>query len=131
MKKFKYVLWVLMIGFLGLLVYQNQGVFLSKHSMVINLGFAQYRIPEIYSILIIAVFFFGGVLLAYATSLLGRYKAHRQIRSLKQTVDAYTGTITTLKKEVEGLKPQALPGSAQQQVDTDTSPSSDVETRTA
>lgn len=108
MKKFKYVLWALLIGFLGLLVYQNQLVFLSKHSLDINLGFTRYQIPELYSIVMIAAFFFVGMLLAYATSLFERFRARKQIRSLKQTVDAYTGTIATLKQEVAALKPQPV-----------------------
>lgn len=104
MKKFKYVLWALLIGFLGLLVYQNQGMFLSKHSLDINIGFAQYSVPELYSIVIIAIFFFMGMLIAYASSLFERYRAHKQIQTFKQTIDSYSGTISALKEEVEGLK---------------------------
>lgn len=131
MKKFKYAFWLLLVGFLGLLVYQNQGVFLAKHQLDINLGFVQYHVPEVYSILIIAVFFFGGILLAYAASLFERYRAHRQIKSLKQTVDAYTGTITKLKQEVDGLKPQALPDDSQQPVDAEAAGSVDLESNTS
>lgn len=130
MKKFKYAFWLLMVGFLGMLVYQNQGVFLAKHSLDINLGIVKYHIPELYSILIIAVFFFGGILLAYAAGLFERYKARRQIKSLNKTVDAYTGTIAKLKLEVDSLKPEALPDDTQQPVAAESAQTTDLETST-
>lgn len=127
MKKFKYTLWALLLGLLGLLIYQNQGVFLARHSLDINLGFAQYHIPELYSVVIIAVFFFAGLLLAYAASLFERFKAHKQIRSLKQTIDSYSGTISELRQEVDALKPQAQPVPAQLETASDPTTPSETE----
>lgn len=106
MMKLKYVLWALLIAFFGMLIYQNQGVFLAQYSLDINLGFSRYHIPELYVVVMMAIFFFAGLLTAYAAGLFARYRAHKTVRSLKQTIDSYSGTIATLKHEVEGLKPQ-------------------------
>jgi uncharacterized integral membrane protein len=127
MKKFKYALWVLLIGFLGVLIYQNQGFFLTQYSLDINLGFAQYHIPEVYCVVIIAVFFFAGMLIAYTASLFERYRARKTIQSLKKTMDSYSGTISSLKQEVEALKPQFKSVADQPEIATDPAVSSKTE----
>lgn len=130
MKKFKYALWALFIAFLGWVVWDNQGVFLAKHDIDINLWFVQYELVEIYSIVIIAAFFFLGMLIAFAASLFERYRAHVQIRSLKQTLAGYTSTIDQLKQEVEGLKLQTQTEEVQPEVATQPSEPEEVENAT-
>ncbi len=116
MKKLKYSIWLLLAGFLGMLIYQNQTLFLAKYSLDINLGVTRYHIPEIYVVVMIAIFFFAGILVAYAAGLIERYRAHQNIRALKRTIDSYSGTISTLKQEVAALKPHTQSAIARQDV---------------
>lgn len=104
MKKFKYVLWVLFIMLIGVLVFQNQDFFLTKYSLGLNLWIYQNVTPEIYNLVIIAAFFFCGMLIAYSASLFERYKAKKTIKTLRSTINASSETIAALKKEVDALK---------------------------
>lgn len=104
MKKFKYGLWAIFIALIGLLVYQNQSFFLTKYSLGLNLGFYQNYTPELYNLVIIAAFFFGGMLIAYGSSLFERYRAKKTNKTLQSTIDASSETIAALKKEVDALK---------------------------
>lgn len=104
MKRFKYGLWAIFIALLGLLVYQNKSFFLAKYSLGLNLGFYQNDTPELHNLVIIAAFFFCGMLITYGSSLFERYRAKKTIKRLQSTIDASSETIATLKKEVDALK---------------------------
>lgn len=104
MKRFKYGLWAIFIALLGLLVYQNKDFFLAKYRLGLNLGFYQNETAELHNLVIIAAFFFLGMLIAYASSLFERHRAKKTIKTLQSTIDASSGTIAALKKEVDALK---------------------------
>jgi hypothetical protein len=105
MKRFKYGLWAIFIALLGLLVYQNREFFLGiQHSLRLDLGFYQNATPELHNLVIIAAFFFCGMLITYGSSLFERYRAKKNIKTLQSTIDASSETIAALKKEVDALK---------------------------
>jgi hypothetical protein len=104
MRKFKYGLWAIFIALIGLLVYQNQDFFLTKYSLGLDIGVYTNRTPEIFNLVIIAAFFFCGMLITYSASLFERYKARKTIKMLQSTIDASSDTIAVLKKEVDALK---------------------------
>ena len=132
MKKLKYGLWVIFFALIGLLVIQNKDVFLAKYSLSLNLGVYENRTPEIFNLVVIAVFFFCGILIAYTASLLERYRAKKTIKMLQATIDGSSKTIDDLKKEIDTLKvgwepeedPETLAdGAAQTQETEETQPS--------
>ena len=104
MRKLKYGLWAIFIALIGLLVYQNQEFFLTKYSLGLDIAVYTNRTPEIFNIVIIAAFFFCGMLIMYSASLFERYKARKTIKMLQSTLDASSDTIAVLKKEVDALK---------------------------
>jgi hypothetical membrane protein len=104
MKRFKYGLWAIFIALLGLLVYQNKDFFMTKYSLGLNLGVYQNDTPELHNLVIIAAFFFCGMLITYGSSLFERYRAKKTIKTLQSTIDASSETIASLKKEVDALK---------------------------
>jgi hypothetical protein len=105
MKRFKYGLWAIFIALIGLLVYQNKDFFLDiRHSLRLNLGFYKDSTPELHNLVIIAAFFFCGMLITYGSSLFERYRAKKTIKTLQSTIDASSETIAALKKEVDALK---------------------------
>jgi len=105
MKKVKVAFWILIAGFFGLLIYQNQEFFLSKHSLGINLIFTEGRSKEILNAVLFAIFFVAGWLIAYFFGLFDRFKASRTIKGLEQTIKSHHDTVAQMKKEVEALKP--------------------------
>lgn len=104
MKKVKAAFWIVIAGFFGLLVYQNQAFFLAKQSLSINLLFTEGRTKEILNAIYFAIFFMAGWLIAYFFGLFDRFKANRTIKGLEQTIKSHHDTIGQMKQEVEALK---------------------------
>lgn len=125
MKKAKAILWLVIAAFIALVIYQNKGFFLTRHSFQIDLLFAGYQSPEVPSALLFLLFFVLGLLIAYFFSLVEKYKAAKTIKSLMAANSAHEKTIETLKQELQGFKPQALaePTAGTGEVDNATPPS--------
>lgn len=107
MKKLKYMFWLLLIGLLGVLVYQNLQFFSSQHSLQINLGFYQNKTPDLATGAIIAVFVGIAVLLMlmlYFASRFESYRAKKTIKELNAGMEESADTISKLTAEVEMLK---------------------------
>ena len=117
MKKVKAVLWVIIIGIFGLVVFQNQEFFLAPESLGIDLYFFSYRAPELPTAVLFAGFFLVGWLLAYLLSLADRYRCNRLVKGLRQNIAGQQAAIDDLKKDIQSLKadtPSAEQPAAQQ-----------------
>ena len=129
MKKVKLVLWIVIVGIFGLVIYQNQDFLLADQSLGLDFYFAAYRtIPLPTAVLFAAVFFFG-FLIAYVFGLANRYRFNRQIKSLQQTIGDQRSTVTSLTKERDELKagpPPPEPTVEAPQETTDPSPAEQV-----
>jgi heme/copper-type cytochrome/quinol oxidase subunit 2 len=107
MKKLKYMFWLILVIFLGLVVYQNLAFFSSKHVLQINLGIYQRYTPEMTNGAIIAIFVGISVLIMmmlYTVSRYNGYRAKKNIKSLQAGIDERDNTIAKLTQEVELLK---------------------------
>lgn len=107
MKKLKYLFWITLVVFIGLLVYQNLGFFSSKHILRINLLFYESSTPELATGAIIAIFVGISVLIMmmlYFTSRYEVYRAKKTIKELRAGMEESAGTISKLNQEVEMLK---------------------------
>jgi hypothetical protein len=105
MKKVKIVLWLLVIGFVALVIYQNQDYFLAKtNSLDINLYVRHYQVPEFANGALILGCFLLGFFLAFVMSLSDKFKARKVIRNLNATVESHLEQISVLRGEVEALK---------------------------
>lgn len=109
MKKATLLLWVIIFAFIALLIFQNQSFFLTKNAHSLNFGIKQYSIPEIYNAVLVLIFFFAGLLIAYLFSLSARFKAKRTIKKLNTTIAANINEIDGLKSEVYKLKGNETP----------------------
>ncbi len=105
MKKIKIGIWLIIILFLGLVVYQNRIFFLGKESLGIDLVFTKYQSPELPVVLFFAGLFCLGWLMAYLSGLAERFRTGKQIKTLKQTNDTQQHAIDDMKRDVEALKP--------------------------
>ncbi len=127
MKKVKYLFWIIIIGFLALLVYQNKEFFLSKYILQLDLGFYNNSTPEIYNLVIIASFAALGMLIVYISSLFQLFRARKTIKALQNTIDTNAGIVSGLKREVDTLKLTPAPEPAPQEMTSEEAVPSEAE----
>jgi len=104
MKKVKWIFWLLVIVFVGLVIYQNQNYFLDKQQLGIDVYFEQYETPVFANGILILASFLIGLLLAYIFGLSERFKSGRAIRKLNETINDHLEQIAMLKREVDSIK---------------------------
>ena len=104
MKKVKVVFWLVVIGFVALVVYQNQDYFLAKKSLEINLYVTQYHTPPLANGILVLGCFLIGFLIAYAVSLSERFRARKAVKNMNATVESHLEQISALRREIEIIK---------------------------
>lgn len=97
MKKVKLAFWLILLGLLGVVGWQNRPFFLDKQGIGIDYFFGNIYIPELQIALYFLIFFLAGLLIAYFSSLSERFVARRTIRKL-------TDELTTEKKKNADLE---------------------------
>jgi hypothetical protein len=101
MKKFKIVLWVIIIAFVLLVFFQNKAFFTSKQSLLLNLFVTDaYQSPEIF----LAVWFLAalviGFLVAYFFALLDKFRTNKLIKGLTAKAEAQDQMLSQIKQEM-------------------------------
>jgi uncharacterized integral membrane protein len=104
MKKATLVIWVIIFGFIALVIFQNQTFFLAKNTFHLNFGIKEYPIPELYNAVVMLVFFCFGLIVAYLFNFSVRFKAKRAIKKLNTTIAAHINETAELKLEIDTLK---------------------------
>jgi Zn-dependent protease with chaperone function len=104
MKKIKLVFWLILIAFLALLSYQNWDYFMSQHGLRIDLFVVEYHTPPLQNAVLLLIFFFAGLLIAYFFTLFERFKSQRTIKSLTASLEMSEKLLDGLKKEIQTLK---------------------------
>lgn len=121
MKKIKIALWVIIIGFLALVMFQNKEFFMAKQGFGINLYFANYEVPEIYNAILVFAFFAVGLLVAYIFSLFSKFKSNKTIKDLKSSMTSSMQQMSVLKQELDALKQASINAGSQNTAPTDDS----------
>ncbi|MBW2590389.1 MAG: hypothetical protein JRD71_06675 [Deltaproteobacteria bacterium] len=104
-KRVKIGIWVIIIGFLALMVYQNQNFFLAKQSLGLNLYFKSYSLPEVVNVFLFFICFLVGLLFAAYFLFFDRFKLKKINKTLNTTINTHLEKISSLEKELETLKP--------------------------
>jgi hypothetical protein len=104
MKKAKILFWLIIIGFIGLVIYQNKEFFMTRHSFGIDLMVFSYRSPEVYSAILFLLFFILGLLIAYFFGLFERFKANKTIKTLTATNSSLEQMLASLKNDLASIK---------------------------
>ena len=86
MKKVKMGIWVAIVAFTAIFIYQNQQFFLAGQSLRLNLLFAEYQSPEWKIVMICTGFFIAGLILGIY--LLGLY--HLRMKKKRKTQQRQT-----------------------------------------
>lgn len=112
MKKFKIIIALLIIAFIAVFMFQNEAYFQSRHSLVLNLLVTDpLTSPELPNAVICLSCFFIGILLAYFSSLMERFKTKKVVKELNTTIKSHQNTIMDLKNKLErgqGAKPEPV-----------------------
>lgn len=104
MKKGTLIIWLIIFGFIALVIFQNLTFFQAKTALRINFGVKEYSIPETYNAVILLAFFLFGIIIANLFSFSARFKAKRTIKKLNTTIAAHINELSELKNEINKLK---------------------------
>ncbi|HEX5628986.1 MAG TPA: LapA family protein [Usitatibacteraceae bacterium] len=114
MRKSKLIGWLLILGFLAVVIYQNEDHFLNTaQSLRLNVkAFPEYVSPVLPLAVFHLLFFVFGLAVAFAFSSLNRFRLRRAFKRLNATVDAQQSEIQALKTELARVTgaPLPLPG---------------------
>jgi hypothetical protein len=99
-------IWVIIIGMLGLMVYQNQEFFLARQSLGLNFYFRNYAFPEVANLLLLFICFLAGLFFAIYFIFFDRFKLKKTNKTLNTTINTHLEKISLLEKEIETLKPK-------------------------
>lgn len=112
MNKTKLVIWLIILGLIGLAVYQNQEHFLgSSQSLRLNLGLLpEYRSPELPLVVFYVVFFVFGLLVDFGFALPEKLRKRRALKQLSTVADERENQLNALRVEIARLKGEPLPG---------------------
>ena len=108
MKKIKLVLWIIIVLFIGLVFFQNQGFFLEKKGISINLFIGEPHPIELPIIVWFLIMLIAGLLISYFYGLAERFKLKKTIKELNAQnielntkIDTHVETISQLRSELE------------------------------
>ena len=104
MKKVKIVILVIILVFVGIVIFQNRAFFMAEQSLVINLMFAEYKMPGIANIVLFLICFFIGLLIGYFYFIFIRFKLNKTIKRLNSTINSHLEIISDLEKDVGSFK---------------------------
>ncbi|MCP4368923.1 MAG: hypothetical protein GY797_12540 [Deltaproteobacteria bacterium] len=104
-KRVKIGIWVIIIALLALLFHQNQDFFLASQSLALNLYFKTFSLPEVVNIFLFLICFLAGLLFAAYFIFFDRFKLKKINKRLNTTLNTHLEKISSLKKELETLKP--------------------------
>lgn len=108
MKKAKTVLWIIIIGFIGLIIFQNWDYFNTRQALGVDLFFSQFVIPEFSNYFYFLSCFLLGLLLPYIHGFIERLKLNKLIKKLKETTAAQQEEISGLKRELEMMQQRSM-----------------------
>jgi uncharacterized integral membrane protein len=104
MKRVRAAFWVIVIGLLVVIFFQNQKFFLESQSFRVDLYFRSFHTPQVPNSLLFLGFFLIGFLLSYFMYLPDRFRTRKAIRHLSTNLEASYRKISALESELTALK---------------------------
>ncbi|MFO7884779.1 MAG: hypothetical protein R6U68_08160 [Desulfobacteraceae bacterium] len=106
MKKVKLFLFLIVVIFVGLIIYQNREFFLTKQALSLSLGVEtwQWTAPGVANVAYWGGCFVIGLIITGWMGLMLKFKSQKKIKSLNKTIDSHIETISSLKTELEAFK---------------------------
>jgi hypothetical protein len=97
MKKFKFILLLIIAAFIGLFVFQNLAVFTSPIDLKLNLGVKHYELLQVKSFLVFLGFVLLGFLFALFLALGGLIKTKRALKASNEKAKDMEAELNMLK----------------------------------
>jgi hypothetical protein len=106
MRKVKLFLWVLILGLMALVVFQNEGYFMDTlQALRINLRVVpEYQSPQLPLVAFHLLFFVFGLVVAYLFGGLNRWRRRKAVARLTAENAAQRGEIEALRAELATFK---------------------------
>jgi len=103
MKKIKILLWLIIFGLLGTLIYQNLDYFMTTVALKFDLKVASWNwtIPELQNIAYFGICFFLGFILIGTKGFVANFKLKKDIKTKDITITSLKKQVNTLKTELE------------------------------
>ena len=111
MNKAKLIIWLLVLFFMGLVIYQNEGHFLNaQESLRLNLGVVpEYHSPKLPMVFFYLVFFLYGLIVAYFFGLPERFRNRKAIKRQTIAASQREKAMAELNTELSRIKGEPLP----------------------
>ena len=126
MSNLKTGLWIVILGFVVLLFFQNQDVFLAKRTLRMDLFFVKYQTPELPDVLLFICTFVLGYVISYMVNLSSRFKFKKLIKQLNSTLAAKEKELAGVKSEIDGLKAAAIESEKEPEKETEIAPNTET-----
>lgn len=107
MKKVKFAFWIVVFGFVGLVIFQNRDFFMSESRLMLNLGFYYYETPFLANAIFFVALFLVGILISYFLGLFKHFKDANTIKTLKAKEASLVETVSALEKQLSTQKVSA------------------------
>ena len=117
MKKVKIAFWIIVFGFVGLVIFQNRGFFMSPNSLMVDLGFFRYVTPMLANAVFFVAFFLVGLLISYFFGMFRHFKDAKIIKTLKAKETSLVEAVASLEKQLATAKATVEPIPADLPVD--------------
>jgi uncharacterized integral membrane protein len=113
MKKVKIAIWVVIVGFVALLIYQNKALFLTGNTLRLNLGFVEYQTADMRILLLCFLFLLAGLLLGVYFLVVQTLKAKKLVKAANKRVETQKDQIASLESELKRYRGQPPPAAAE------------------
>jgi len=103
MKTIKYLLWIIVLGFLGIFIYQNLDYFMTTIALQLDLKVASWNwtMPEIQNIAFLGICFLLGLSLAGIKGLVVKFGLKKEIKTKNAAIASLKEQVNTLRTELE------------------------------
>lgn len=103
MKTIKFLLWLIVLSFLGIFIYQNIDYFMIKTALKIDLKIASWNwtLPEIQNIAYFGICFLLGLLIAGIRGFVIKLGLKKEIKKKDAAIASFKEKLTSLKTELD------------------------------
>jgi len=103
-KKGKFVFWIIFIVLALILYLQNQGFFMYKDKLALNLFVFEFNTSPLPMVAFVAGFFFIGFIIAFFSALIEKFRTKKIIQDLNLKLEEQNKMLTSQKNEVDRLR---------------------------
>lgn len=106
MKTIKYLFWLIILGFLGILIYQNLDYFMAATAFKLDLKVAAWNwiFPELQNGAYLGICFLLGLILAGVRGFFAKLPLKKEIKTQKAEIASLKEQVNTAKSELEVFK---------------------------